>query len=204
MTFFHLTLLRHGRSRADDEQVCEGRYDSPLTDTGRAQAQALADYWAAHPPGFDRAYCSTLCRASETAAIVTAPLGLTPVPSDLLREFDNGPLAGLPFAEADARYPIPAFRHELTAFTSDGGESQAAFRARALHALELVWQGGEENVLVVAHGGILNVMLRELTGAQRAHFAYGDTAFTTVCLSREHNGVTVTGVNLTPHLEQRK
>ena len=200
MTPFSLTLLRHGRSRADDEQVCEGRYDSPLTEEGRAQAQALARYWAAHPPGFDRAYCSTLVRASETAAIVTAPLGLTPLPSPLLREFDNGPIAGLPFAEAEARYPIPAFRHELEAFTPDGGESQAAFRARALHALEWLWQGGGTHALVVSHGGILNGLLRELTGAHRAHFAYGDTAFATLRLSREHAGVTLTGVNLTPHL----
>ena len=29
--------MRHGRSRADDELVHEGRYDSPLTDVGRAR-----------------------------------------------------------------------------------------------------------------------------------------------------------------------
>lgn|GEM_PF-5453738 len=57
-----LTLLRHGRSRADDENVHEGRYDSPLTDTGVRQAEALAAYWRAHPPGFDRVYCSPLAR----------------------------------------------------------------------------------------------------------------------------------------------
>jgi broad specificity phosphatase PhoE len=33
-----LTLLRHGRSRADDEQVHDGRYDSPLTALGIEQA----------------------------------------------------------------------------------------------------------------------------------------------------------------------
>lgn len=195
-----ITFLRHGRSRADDEQVCEGRYDSPLTETGREQARKLAAYWAANPPGFDRAYCSTLCRASETAAIVTETLGLSVIPSDLLREFDNGPLAGLPFAEANARYPIPAFRHELQAFTADGGESQAEFRARALQALALVWAGGGNNVLVVAHGGIINAMLRELTGAHRAHFAFGDTSYASLRLGREHQGVTLLGVNLAPHL----
>ena len=40
-----LTLIRHGRSRADDEGVHEGRYDSPLTDTGRAQAEKRATHW---------------------------------------------------------------------------------------------------------------------------------------------------------------
>lgn len=125
MTPLHLTLLRHGRSRADDEGVHEGRYDSPLTDVGRAQARSLAAYWAAHPPGFDRAYTSTLRRATETAAIVTAPLGLTPMPTDLLREFDNSPLAGLPFAEAEARY-----RFQRSGTTSRPSPRAAASRRR--------------------------------------------------------------------------
>ena len=34
-----ITLMRHGRSRADDEMVHEGRYDAPLTDIGRAQVR---------------------------------------------------------------------------------------------------------------------------------------------------------------------
>lgn len=55
-------------------------------------------------------------------------------------------------------------------------------------------------MLVVAHGGILNAMLRELTGAHRAHFAYGDTASTTVRLSRDSQTAVATGVNLAPHL----
>ena len=34
-----ITLVRHGRSRADDEVVHEGRYDSPLTGVGCAEAE---------------------------------------------------------------------------------------------------------------------------------------------------------------------
>ncbi|WP_104991687.1 histidine phosphatase family protein [Deinococcus sp. NW-56] len=200
MTSFRLTLLRHGRSRADDENVHEGRYDSPLTEVGRAQARALAAHWQAHPPGFDRAYASTLVRAHETAQIVTRPLALPFTPTPLLMEHDNGPIAGLPHAEARARYPIPDFRHDLSPLTRDGGESQAAIRARALLALELIWQGGGEHALVVSHGGFLNAMLRELTGAHRAWFRFGDTAFATVELSRTSHTALVTGVNLTPHL----
>ena len=29
-----IMFMRHGRSRADDENVIEGRYDAPLTDGG--------------------------------------------------------------------------------------------------------------------------------------------------------------------------
>ncbi|GMA15870.1 histidine phosphatase family protein [Deinococcus metallilatus] len=196
----HLTLLRHGRSRADDEDVHEGRYDSPLTDMGRAQAKALAGHWQAHPPGFELAFCSTLARAHETAEIVTAALDVPLRPDDLWREWDNGPLAGLPREEALRRFPIPAFRHDLDPFTAEGGESQAAIRARALLALESVWQAGAANVLVVSHGGFLNSVLRELTGAHRGWFAFGDTGFATVQLSRASHTALLTGVNLTPHL----
>ncbi|MFC4427781.1 histidine phosphatase family protein [Deinococcus navajonensis] len=197
-----LTLLRHGRSRADDEGVHEGRYDSPLTEVGRAQALALARHWQAHPPGFDRAYCSTLARAHSTAKLVCDALALPLTPSDLLREWDNGPLAGLTREVALEKYPIPAFRHELDAYTRDGGESQAAIRARALQALELLWRGGGERLLVVSHGGFLNSMLRELTASGRLWVPFGDTSFATVRLSRVNQTVMVTGVNLRPHLEQ--
>ncbi|GGL97335.1 histidine phosphatase family protein [Deinococcus aerophilus] len=200
MNTLHLTLLRHGRSRADDEDVHEGRYDSPLSGVGRAQAGALAEYWGAHPPDFDRAYCSTLARAHETARIVTDALGLSLTPTDLLREWDNGPLAGMNRAEALKNYPIPTFRHDLDAFTPEGGESQAAIRARALLALELIWQGGGERVLAVTHGGFGNSLLREVLGSSRAWVPFGDTAFATVRLSRDSHTAYLTGVNLAPHL----
>jgi 2,3-bisphosphoglycerate-dependent phosphoglycerate mutase len=200
VTDLHLTLLRHGRSRADDEGVHEGRYDSPLTDVGRAQAAALAAHWQQRPPGFELACCSTLARARQTAGIVTEALGIPLHPDDLWREWDNGPLAGLPHDEAQRRFPVPAFRHDPDPFTAQGGESQARVRARALLALERVWQSGASTVLVVSHGGFLNSVLRELTGAHRGWFAFGDTGFTTLRLSRTSHTAVVTGVNLTPHL----
>ncbi|PTA68691.1 histidine phosphatase family protein [Deinococcus arcticus] len=200
MTHLHLILLRHGRSRADDEGVHEGRYDSPLSAQGQAQAHALAAYWQAHPPDLDRVYCSTLARAHETAQIVAGGLGVPLTPTDLLREWDNGPLAGMKRDEALVRYPIPAFRHDLDALTTDGGESQAAIRARALTALELIWQSGGERVLVVTHGGFGNSLLRELLGMSGGWFAFGDTAFATLRLSRTSHTALITGINLTPHL----
>ncbi|PNY81494.1 histidine phosphatase family protein [Deinococcus koreensis] len=200
MTSLHLTFLRHGRSRADDENVHEGSYDSPLSAEGRAQAAALAAYWQAHPPQFDRAYCSTLLRAHETATIVTGAIGVPLTPTDLLREWDNGPLAGMNREEAERRYPMPAFRHDLDAFTAEGGESQAAIRARALSALELIWQGGGERVLVVSHGGFSNSMLRELLRTDRGWFEFDDTSFTTLRLSRATHTAFVSGVNRSPHL----
>ena len=116
-----LTLLRHGRSRADDEAVHEGHYDSPLTAVGVAQAEKLAAYWWGHPPEFERVVCSGLVRARRTAEIIGEVLGLEVTTVNAWREFDNGPVAGLPYAEAEKRYPEPAFRGRFERFTADGG-----------------------------------------------------------------------------------
>ncbi len=198
-TSLHLTLLRHGRSRADDEKVHEGRYDSPLTEVGQAQAHNLAAYWAAHPPGFEAALCSSLSRARETAQIVCQALDLTPQVSDVWREWDNGPLAGMTREEAASRYPAPEFRHDFSAFTADGGESQAQIRARALTALHELWAMPAANVLVVSHGGFLNSVLRELSAGGRAWFEFGDTGFARLRLSRDSHTVRVLSVNEQPH-----
>lgn len=45
-----LTPLRHGRSRADDEALHEGRCDSPLTGVGVERAERLVRYWLERPP----------------------------------------------------------------------------------------------------------------------------------------------------------
>ncbi|WP_157448818.1 histidine phosphatase family protein [Deinococcus peraridilitoris] len=196
----NITFLRHGRSRADDEGVHEGRYDSPLTNVGREQAQLLARYWQTNPPNFDQVVCSPLQRALETARILGTALALEPrIDSDWM-EFDNGPLAGLTREEALARYPIPAARGRFDALTADGGESEASFHRRASSALERVVQGGGEHVLVVAHGGILNAALHELTRNDRVRFAFGDTGFTTVAYHPPTESLRVLGVNQQPHL----
>jgi 2,3-bisphosphoglycerate-dependent phosphoglycerate mutase len=55
-----ITLMRHGRSRADDEGVHEGRYDSPLTEIGISQVQARADEFLRREFIFDKIIASTM------------------------------------------------------------------------------------------------------------------------------------------------
>ena len=183
MTFpIELTLLRHGRSRADDEDVHEGRYDSPLTETGRAQVQARAAQWQAAGAHFDGIIASSLQRAQETARIIGSALNApVEIDSDWM-EFDNRPLAGLPFAEAEQHYPRPAFRNPYDAFHGVG-ESEWDFHSRAARAVQSVVRRESGVYLVVAHGGILNAALRGILGVplpineSGAWFAFGDTGY---------------------------
>ena len=50
---FHITLLRHGESMGNAESRWQGQSDFPLTDTGRAQARALAERWKKENVKFD-------------------------------------------------------------------------------------------------------------------------------------------------------
>src|SRR5579884_813185 len=156
-----LTLLRHGRSRADDEGRIEGRYDSPLTEVGRHQASALAALWQAQTRRFDLIVASTLVRARETANIVAAALGQDFREAPIWMEKDNGPLAGLDPNDPETlrRFPVPTFRGRFEPLTSQGGESAAELSRRAEGAIEELVRAPLRAVLVVSHGGILSAAL---------------------------------------------
>lgn len=171
----HITLLRHGRSLADDEGKHEGRYDSPLTETGQEQAHRRAVEWVAAGLHYDRIIASTLQRARSTALIMAEALGAPLELDPDWREIDTGRLAGLTFAEGEARYPRPAFRGPYEPI-AESGESEIEVHTRAALALQKVVRHGVGYTLVVAHGGILNAALRVVCGAP-APINYGGVWF---------------------------
>ena len=161
-----ITLMRHGRSLADDEMVHEGRYDSPLTDVGRAQVRSRAEEWKRSGVTFDLIFASTLVRASESAQIVGETLDV-PIEHDPdWMELDNGPLAGLPFGVGDERYPEPDFANPFLPFIAATGEGESSWdlMTRAARALQRVVRRGQSSSLVVAHGSILNAAMYCILG----------------------------------------
>ena len=201
-----LTLLRHGRSRADDENVHEGRYDSPLTETGRTQALALAARWQQEQIHFNVVVSSPLCRASETAAIVGKALGIDPTYDDDLMERDNGLAAGMPLNEVERQYSQPATVSPYAPWFVNG-ESEAEFHRRAGSILERLVRMELDSLLVVAHGGILNAILRNAVNAPLPtfggpYFAFGDTAFAQLRYEIERCGWYIKLINDTKHLHE--
>src|ERR1017187_10230084 len=100
-------LIRHGQRGFSREVRFQGRVDSPLTDLGVAQAQAVGERLAAvarDDPGDWLIEASPLGRAKRTAEIIAQVMGL-PAPSiePRLIEVDYGALEGLTRAEVDAR-----------------------------------------------------------------------------------------------------
>ncbi len=153
-----LLLLRHGETVGNIARQLQDEHD-PLTERGRRQAQALAIALARR--GSLRAvYASPLIRAFETAQIIGAAVGLTPVPRPGLAEINVGSAAGLTFDEWGARFPqqLQDFHADGVAFAWPDGESGGDIARRV--AAEIDWliaqhRDAVEPVAVVSHGGAL-------------------------------------------------
>ncbi len=181
-SIIHITFLRHGRSRADDEGVHEGRYDSPLTAAGRAQAQQRARDFQQRGLRFGLVISSPLQRARTTAEIIAQALNAPLAFDDDWMERDTGPLAGMKRDVAALQYPKPAFRNPYEPIW-ETGESDWALYRRATRAVERVIRRGAGRYLVVAHGGILNAALRAIMGSSprggepEVVFRFGDLGY---------------------------
>ena len=158
-------LIRHGATLLTGEDRFSGATDVPLSDTGRAQAERLAERLADDQVG--AVYCSPLQRALETAAIIGRPHGLTPIPKDGLREIDHGHWEGLRRSEVEARFTqeYTAWEEDPFTFAPQGGDSGLSVMARALPIIrEVVQQHNGENIALVSHKATIRLIISSLLG----------------------------------------
>lgn len=172
-----ILIIRHGESEADILNVHEGRADFDLTERGHRQAQAMADYVAAHD-SLTKLYASPLKRAAQTAGHLSEKTGLPILFEPDLMEKNNGLLAGLSWEESNKRYPeIQGLPVELAVY---GQESKAAFHDRAVKALNRILSENAPDsvVAVVTHGGMINRLygvLFHIPLLQKSVFCTADT-----------------------------
>jgi len=164
LPFFHITLVRHGESTANAEDRMQGLKDYPLSELGKAQAQALAERWQAEDVTFDAAISSQLGRARNTAEIIAAHLEIPTLEIDpLWAERDMGKRSGLTMTEIRAQFKDPDFVNPYQS-PDESGESEWALYLRAGQALHRILQRPPARYLVVTHGAILNMTLYAILG----------------------------------------
>ncbi len=164
-----LILIRHGESQSNIDQRIAGRYDSPLTDHGRHQAEATARWLSdnARPAAI---YTSPLSRAFDTASCLAQPHGLTPVIHPHLAEVNFGQCENLTEAELTEKFPAvweQAKDQGDLSFGWPGGETRRLFYARVSSVFkELLAVRLDGDLVVVSHGGVLSSYLAELVFGQ--------------------------------------
>jgi broad specificity phosphatase PhoE len=156
-----IVLVRHGETDWNREHRFQGHADTPLNEAGRIQAAELAS--SLGDEGLSTVYTSPLRRASETAAVVGARLGLDIRPLEALREIDVGAWEGLTIDEVRERYPESASADWRAGWP--GGETYDELSARVLPALVgLADTHPDERVLAVTHAGPVRAALAAAMG----------------------------------------
>jgi broad specificity phosphatase PhoE len=156
-----LHLVRHGETAHNAERRFQ-HPDTPLSDTGRAQAAAVAEKLA----GLDAKVilASDYARAFETANIIATRLRLPVTVEPALRERNFGVLRGQLYADLGEEYVRSVYTGWDTGI--DDGESWADVHARiATLFARLRASPPARELILVTHGGALNVALHCLSGA---------------------------------------
>jgi probable phosphoglycerate mutase len=155
-------LARHGETNDNLQPIrFQGFRDTPLNDTGRAQARELAERIAAEPQPISSLWSSDLSRARETAEIVGAKIGMIPRLDPRLREANRGEWEGRLFIDVKRDEPerFADWMRAGPSFRFPGGESLQDQLDRVSAALEDIERAGELPALAVCHGGSIRVML---------------------------------------------
>ncbi|MCP5058662.1 MAG: histidine phosphatase family protein [bacterium] len=169
-----LVLIRHGLPiRQENPEGAPA--DPPLSEEGKAQAEAAAQWLALER--FDALYASPLLRARETAAPLARLQGLAIEIEPGVIELDHESERYVPLEELKAEDP-EAWKAMLTA-EGYGGVDLPAFRVRVVAALETMIDrhpGGR--VAVACHGGVVNAWASHLLQLEEPLFF--EPAYTSV------------------------
>lgn len=152
-------FLRHGQSHANAEGWLSGHVDTTLTALGCEQARKAGV--ALRSWEFERVLSSDLLRARHTAGLALEGRALEIITHVELRERDLGEWAEKPLAEIRAE----GQSHRLIDWHGcpPGGESMAVLAARVFPFLAALSEV-QGTTLVVAHGGLIRVVLGMLDG----------------------------------------
>jgi broad specificity phosphatase PhoE len=138
--------------------------------------------------------------------VLGAALGLRAVARPALREVFLGEWEGLNTEEIAARYPAgwASWVEEPDWDVVPGGEGAAAFDARVAAEMDEILRAHPHgDVLVVTHGGVIQVMLHRLLGRPSSGLWPFRIQNASISLVEKRDGRTVIGgVNDIAHLEQ--
>jgi 2,3-bisphosphoglycerate-dependent phosphoglycerate mutase len=164
-----ILAIRHGETLWNVDTRIQGHLDIPLNDTGKWQAQRVGQALREEP--IAAIYSSDLMRAFETAKAIaqhnTLNAALSVVPQRDLRERHFGHLQGKTWAQIETDWPDDAklWRSRAPHWEPEGGESLETLRARISTCVDqLASQHIGEQIVLVAHGGVLDAIYRLATG----------------------------------------
>jgi 2,3-bisphosphoglycerate-dependent phosphoglycerate mutase len=160
-----IIAVRHGETAWNVATRIQGQLDIELNERGRWQAAQVA--LALRDEPLQAVYASDLKRAWATAEAIAqaSAVGLTAHVG--LRERSFGEFQGQTHADIEANWPQQALRWRQGEpdWAPPGGESLVALRERVRCTVdELASAHVGQQIVLVAHGGVLDALYRLATG----------------------------------------
>lgn len=198
-----LLLVRHGNTRSNSAERFWGHTDVALSADGVKQAEQLRNRLANEKIGF--AYASDLCRASLTAEIIAGPHQLEVVVCTELHEVNFGKVEGLNFKEISEQYPALAadWSTRDMNFRFPDGESIGDLNQRVSRFLpRLEKHAPEDTLLIVAHSGVLRLLICHLLEIAPQHWRQIRTDLASLTIVETYpQGAILNLLNDTSHLK---
>jgi len=197
-----LLLARHGNTKGNSAERFWGQTDVELSAEGTWQAERLADRLAGE--NIASVYSSTLCRASASAEIIASRHQLPVITCPELLEINFGKVEGLSFNEISERHPelVRDWPTRDPSFRFPEGESVSDLDRRVVKFLSrLEKHTPEDTVLVVAHAGVLRLLICHLLPIDIWHWRQLRTDLASLSIVVTHSqGAVLHLLNDTSHL----
>ncbi len=165
-----IVLARHGQTEWNVAEVFRGRAKIGLNETGRKEAELLAEYLSSLR--VEAVYSSPLKRALQTAEVVARRNNLQVKIAPGLIDFDYGEWEGLSNREVQDKYEdlCEVWTNRPEQARMPGGETLADVTKRAVAMIDEVVAKHKEAVVLVTHRVVNKVLVCALLGLDNSHF----------------------------------
>lgn len=156
-------IVRHGQTSGNSALKYFGITDTELNEEGIIQAGLISK--RLERENIYRIYSSSLKRAFKTAEMIAKPHRISVELKEDLREINFGNWEGLGFQEIQKSYPwkFSEWQNNIMGFTMPQGESILELKRRVETAFnEILNSAGENNVVIVTHGGPIRIILSKI------------------------------------------
>lgn len=166
MSQVHVFIARHGETEFNRKGMLQGRgIDAPLNETGRSQAQQLANYLTKYEA--TSIISSSLARAWQTASFYEEKTDLSTQKNKDLDEMDFGDFEGVSMKDiaSDLNDLQRGWESGNVTLKIPGGESPKEVFGRADAAARSYINGADsQTVMLFVHGRLIRVLLSEWLG----------------------------------------
>lgn len=172
----NIYLVIHAQSNHHIEKKVGGWYDTPLTRTGRNQAEKTGLFLKSNIKTADsQLFSSDLKRAKETAEIIGKYLQKTVTLDSRLREMSFGKAEGKPLNWSKNHIkPRPIDGNRLYHRIYQGAESRIEVAERITKALNHILKQSLENIVIVTHGFASTFLIMAWMMVPAEHMDYCD------------------------------